>query len=50
MTLWRGSGADRSSHFHGLFENTALALEYLQVGFENNDGYERITAQLAVEF
>ncbi|MFO7802395.1 MAG: LbtU family siderophore porin, partial [Desulfovermiculus sp.] len=35
---------------YSLFENTALALEYLHGEFENDDEYDRITTQLAVEF
>jgi hypothetical protein len=35
---------------YSLFENTALAVEYLHGEFENDDEYERITTQLAVEF
>jgi hypothetical protein len=35
---------------YGLFENTALALEYLHGEFENDDTRNLITAQLAIEF
>ena len=35
---------------YSLFENTALALEYLHGEFDNDDEYDRITTQLAVEF
>jgi hypothetical protein len=35
---------------YSLFENTALAVEYLHGEFENDDEQDRITTQLAVEF
>jgi hypothetical protein len=35
---------------YSLFENTALAVEYLHGEFENDDERDAVTAQLAVEF
>ena len=35
---------------YGIFENTALALEYLHDEYENDDEADVITAQLAIEF
>ena len=35
---------------YSLFANTALAVEYLHGEFENDDEYDRLTSQLAVEF
>ncbi len=35
---------------HGLFENTALSLEYLYGEFENDDERNLLTAQLGIEF
>ena len=35
---------------YGLFENTSLAVEYLDGEYENNDERSLATAQLAIEF
>ena len=35
---------------YSLFENTAIALEYLHGEFENDDERDLLTTQLAVEF
>lgn len=35
---------------YGLFENTALSLEYLHGEFENDDERDLVTAQLGIEF
>lgn len=35
---------------YGLFDSTAVALEYLKNDYENNDELSVVTAQLAIEF
>lgn len=57
----RYGGSDKTMNFlpdsqyggcitYSLFENTSLALEYLQGEYENDDETQAFTAQLAVEF